>query len=268
MLVPVDDSDATVRHHRLVLATAPFLGSSTVFSHFSAAVLHGLPVLTHRLAKVTVVRTGGHGAINPTLHARHAVLAADEFDVIDGLPVTSIGRTVNDLLRLLPFVEGVVLADAALALGLERTELLDATKRGRGCRVAASALSFADHRSESPGESISRVRIWQAGLPMPDLQHSFYNRFGDFVARGDFWWREHRVIGEFDGAVKYGRLLKPGQNAADVVMAEKRREHALENEDCRVVRWTWDELAASDFVPRLRRELSSRATGRTLAGER
>lgn len=267
MLVPADDVDATVRHRLLVLATAPFLGPATVFSHFSAAVLHGLPLLTHRLGKVTVIRTSGHGAVNPTLHARHTHLAADEIDVLDGLPVTSLVRTVNDLVRLLPFVEGVVLADAALARGVDRTELLDATKRGRGCRVAATALLFADHRSESPGESISRVRIWQAGLPMPELQQTFHNEFGDFLARGDFWWRDFRVIGEFDGAVKYGRLIKPGQNPAEVIMAEKRREHALANADYRVVRWTWDELAASGFIPRLRRELSLRATGRTPVAE-
>ncbi len=40
----------------------------------------------------------------------------------------------------------------------------------------------------------------------------------------DFAWPEHGVYGEFDGRVKYGRLLKPGQDPGEVVFAEKRRE--------------------------------------------
>ena len=36
-----------------------------------------------------------------------------------------------------------------------------------------------------------------------------------------------RLLGEFDGRVKYGRLLRPGQTPGDVVWAEKLREDAL-----------------------------------------
>jgi len=258
MLQVVDDADASVRHRRRVFATAPFLGPATFFSHASAAVLHGLPMLATRLTEVAVVRTGGgHGAINPTLHARRAVLGDDEVAVVEGLPVTSLARTVRDLVRTLPFVEGVMVADAALARGLDRGGLLSGTSTGRGCRLAARALLFADPRAESAGESISRVRIWQAGLPMPELQQAFYDDQGNFLGRGDFWWRHFKVIGEFDGAVKYGRLLKQGGTTDKVVMAEKRREHALENQGYSVVRWTWDELPRSLFIPRLRRELKS-----------
>ncbi len=59
----------------------------------------------------------------------------------------------------------------------------------------------------------------------------------------DFGWEEHRVVGEFDGKVKYGRLLKPGQTPGDVVFAEKRREDAIRDEGWEVARWIWADLS-------------------------
>ena len=55
------------------------------------------------------------------------------------------------------------------------------------------------------------------------------------------------VAVEFDGKVKYGRLLKPGQTASDVAWDEKLREDALARLGWEVVRWTWADL----FQPEL-----------------
>ncbi|HEY0698007.1 MAG TPA: hypothetical protein VGD43_09375 [Micromonospora sp.] len=61
-------------------------------------------------------------------------------------------------------------------------------------------------------------------------------------------------MGEFDGRVKYGRLLRPGQDPGDAVFAEKMREDAIRDTGLRVVRWVWN--GVDDFgevVARLRR---------------
>ena len=51
--------------------------------------------------------------------------------------------------------------------------------------------------------------IHQAGLPTPELQVEVLDQHGRFVARGDFGYRRQRVIGEFDGKIKYtGELNK------------------------------------------------------------
>ena len=63
----------------------------------------------------------------------------------------------------------------------------------------------------------------------------------------DFGWPELRTVGEFDGRVKYGRLLEPGQDPGDVVYAEKLREDAVRAQRLEVVRWTWADL--DDFAP-------------------
>ena len=62
------------------------------------------------------------------------------------------------------------------------------------------------------------------------------------MAYSDFGWPEQRTVGEFDGKVKYGRLLKPGQDPGDAVFEEKLREDAFRARGWEVVRWTWTDL--------------------------
>ena len=70
----------------------------------------------------------------------------------------------------------------------------------------------------------------------------------------DFAWQADRLVGEFDGQIKYGRLLPPGQEPGDAVFAEKRREDAIRDEDWGVIRWVWAELQRPDrLAARVRR---------------
>jgi len=117
-------------------------------------------------------------------------------------------------------------------------------------------MAFADGRSESVGESRSRVAIARAGLPAPDLQVEWYAAAdGRFLGRSDFGWRERRTVGEFDGRIKYGRLVPPGRQPGDVVFQEKRREDLIRGEGITVVRWTWAELDDGNATDRIRRAL-------------
>ena len=114
-----------------------------------------------------------------------------------------------------------------------------------GAPVARRVAAFADARSESVGESRSRVAIARAGLPVPALQ--FPVRYGGRTARADFAWVAERTVGEFDGKAKYERLLRPGRQPGEVVFAEKVREDGIRAQDWEVVRWTWYDL--HDFGP-------------------
>lgn len=93
------------------------------------------------------------------------------------------------------------------------------------------------------GESRSRARMIDAGPPLPDLQVEVRRSDGTLVGRCDFRWPEHGLLGEFDGRVTYGRLLRPGQHPGDAVFEEKRREDALRDEGQGMVRWVWAEFA-------------------------
>lgn len=244
-------SRVDAEHLARVRATAPFLGARTYFSRFSAAAVHGLPLLRRRLDDVTVVRTGGgHGSIAATIHARRASLDDADVAVVDGLPVTGLARTVADLIRELPFEEAVMVADAALHRGLARDDVAARIASGRGCRRAASVIGFADDGAESPGESLSRVRMWQAGIVMPTLQHVVCDHNGNFLGRSDFYWEHCDTAGEFDGAVKYDELAG-GRTPAAVLMDEKRREARIRDVVRDVVRWTWPDLWDDTMVHRV-----------------
>lgn len=101
-------------------------------------------------------------------------------------------------------------------------------------------------RSESVGESRSRALIIREQLPLPDLQATLVAASGTRLGRVDFL--VDGVVGEFDGRVKYGRLVPRGQVPADVLWREKQREDAIRDAGWQVVRWVWDELATPDVI--------------------
>ncbi|WP_433275095.1 type IV toxin-antitoxin system AbiEi family antitoxin domain-containing protein [Pseudonocardia xinjiangensis] len=248
--------DPAARHGLAIRAAVQQIAPGAVMSHVSAAVLHGLPLWSAPLDRVHVTRNRRSGGRRSRfLHLHAAALEPDEIVLVDGIAVTSVARTIADLTRHLPFEPAVVSADAALHRGLvTRAALADAVERSsnrRGNTAARRVVAFADGRSESPGESRSRVALQRAGLPAPVPQYVVRSASGTTIARVDFGWPKLRTVGEFDGLVKYGRLLQPGQVPAEVVVAEKRREDAIRDEDLRVRRWGWDDL--DNFEPVARR---------------
>jgi hypothetical protein len=228
-------------------------------SHQSAAVLHGLPLWGVPLDRVHITRRPR--AWNDTsrvLCCHVARLREDEVTEIDGFAVTDPVRTALDLARSLPHEAAVVALDAALHTAALSHDVL----RGRlldiagtpGSRSAARAVGAADGRSESVGESRSRVILHRWKLPPSAVQFEIRSPAGILVGRSDFAWEDRRLVGEFDGRIKYGRLLRPGQDAGDAVFAEKRREDAIREEDWGVVRWTWSDLQRPDrLAARVRR---------------
>jgi hypothetical protein len=235
-----------LRHLALVEATLRLTAPSAVVSHVSAAVVHGLPVISASVGRVQVTRADVAGGRNRgALHLYAAPLREDEVVTIAGLRVTSLARTVVDLGRTQPFERAVVTGDAALQRQLSRADLeacLNASAGRPGVAGARRAVTFLDPRSESPGESLSRAALHLQHLPPPTPQYEVRRPDGRLVGRSDFGWEEHRTLGEFDGRVKYGRLLRPGQTAADAVYEEKLREDALRDLDWQLVRWTFADL--------------------------
>jgi Transcriptional regulator, AbiEi antitoxin len=254
-LRPSDPETAESRdqkRRRVVMATLPQLDRRAVASHGSAALLHHLPTWPTATDRVHVTRDRRGGSRRRSLVQVHgAPLTSTDVVVIDGLAVTSLSRTVLDLARTLPWEQAVAAGDRALAHGLTRAELADGLDRMRGwpgLRAARRTVDFLDVRSESAGESVSRVRIHEAGLPPPIPQLKVFDDDGRFVARVDFGWEEKKTIGEFDGKGKYGELLNPGQTPGDAVVAEKRRENLLRDLGWQVVRWLWADLYKGDVI--------------------
>ena len=170
----------------------------------------------------------------------------DQVVLVRGVLTTSVTRTIVDVARTVPFECAVIMADMALRTGgTARADLEECLGRMGpvpGSRAAARVIAFADPLSESVGESRSRVLMHRLRMPKPDLQVRVLRRDGSAIGRCDFGWEDRRTVGEFDGRVKYGRLLRPGQEPGDVVFEEKRREDELRDHRWQVARWTWDDL--------------------------
>jgi hypothetical protein len=167
------------------------------------------------------------------------MLGTGEVVRVDGVVATSALRTVRDVLLTTSYEHGVVMLDHVLRrelLELDALRLeLDGLGGHRGVARARRSVEFADGRSESPGESLSRLRMADLRAPSPELQHEIRTDSGLF--RADFWWPHHGVVGEFDGRVKYGA------NDPDALWREKRREDAIRRaEGVMVARWTSADL--------------------------
>lgn len=257
--------DPRQRHVELIRATLPGVSVDAVVSHQSAAVLHGLPVWGIPLDRVHVTRdkTGG-GRRTRHLHSHSAPLPDRNVLVRNGIRLTLLARTVADLRRTSSFETAVVIGDAALRVSAARPdEIRDASTYaiGRpGYPAALRALGFLDGRSESVGESRSRVALDGLGLPAPDLQASLLDADGLLLGRVDFLFADAGVVGEFDGKVKYGKYLRDGQAPGDVVFAEKQREDRIRDAGWEVARWTWRDLESPDAIGgRIRRAMQRHA---------
>jgi hypothetical protein len=255
--------DGRLRHELLIRSTVPGLRLPAVVSHTSAAVLLGIPLWSTHLGIVHVTRPRpAAGGRSGSLLCHTAAISESEVMAHGDLEITTPARTITDLARTLPFEQAVVAADGALHQGLltpdDLTAAANAVAGAPGSRAAQRVARFANGLSESVGESRSRVMMHRAGLPAPELQVEVTAADGRALGRSDFGWHRGQLLGEFDGRLKYGRLLKPGETPGDAVFDEKAREDALRDGGSRVVRWTWAELAEPTIVvERIRRAIAS-----------
>ena len=242
----LDPYDLRTPHRRLIEATQLQLHPRAVISHGSAAAVLGLPLFAGMVDHVHLTRDRrGGGVRRPVVWVHGSPLREEDRMMTEGLVVTSLARTTVDLARTLTYDQAVAVADGGLAAGVcagELAESLEQAKRWHGCGQARRVVAVADGRSESVGESFSRIRISKAGLPDPVLQFEVFDDNGALIGRSDFAWPDRKTLGEFDGRVKYGRLRRPGETVEEAVHREKLREDGLRDQGWQVARWTWDDV--------------------------
>jgi hypothetical protein len=234
--------------YRLRVLTIAARSPHLVVSHYSAAILLGLPVRNQDLNTVHLIRRGtggGRSANGRTVRA--AQLEPDETVLVNGVLVTSVPRTLVDLGCSASRDAAVMAADHALRRRMvtptELSALMTRTSHRRGAAAARRALRFADGRSESPGESTTRVILDQVELPAPHLQVSIFAPDRKFLGRTDLGYPELGVLLEFDGLVKYSKLLTANEQTVDVVVREKDRENLIRGMGYLVIRIVWADLS-------------------------
>ena len=233
-----------VRSRQLITAhahgTLTTSGGGLVYSHTSAARLHGLFLwnvddLVH-VTQHTCPSRISHGK-DVVAHTR--TLEAGDVIFVDGLPCTSLERTVVDCCLMLDDRQSLVLMDHALRKGAnaERLRTMCRALAGRnGVLSLRRALEGSDARSESPGETLSRELLHRLCIEPPELQVVVWSDEGQH--RLDFAWRHRKVALEFDGRVKYFDF----QPTDEAIFAERQREKALMSLGWTFIRIEWKHL--------------------------
>ena len=227
------------RHALAARAIVRSFDGRSAASHYSALALMNLPIYGASLSTTHVVR-----AVDQQSRRRGTLIVHRSYGP-DAL--CSVGRTLSVVPALAVIgtamacgiQSGVVAADAALSRAMTTPEELahwvDRLTHRPMLERARRAVELADLRSESPGES--RTRVVLTGLGYADLEPQVKVTDGQrIIARVDLMVRGLLVI-EFDGAVKY-----EGAQGREALVAEKNREDELRQLGYGIVRLVWSDL--------------------------
>ncbi|HSI81324.1 MAG TPA: hypothetical protein VK919_11820, partial [Solirubrobacterales bacterium] len=176
-------------------------GPGAVLSHQSAgihwAVLRPFPSLPH-------ITTAGKKRRRDGLHNHTAILPADETRIHDGIPVTTVARTLLDLAAVLDrhrLERAVAEAEhRRYADSPSLSELIERYPRRRGLATLRSILDSGAAslgRTRSPLEERFLRFLDERGLERPELNTPL--RLGERVIEVDCLWRRQRVALELDG---------------------------------------------------------------------
>jgi hypothetical protein len=225
-------------------------GPGAVLSHRSAAALWGVRATTRAAVEVTV--PGQAGRARAGIHAHRCRLHDVERTTIDGIPCTTLARTLLDLAE--------VVDSDALEQACERAEVLELFD----LREIEGVLARADGRQGAPllraalAESVTDAGFTRselerrflelctrAGLPRPLVNSWVALEGGGYEV--DFLWAEQRLIVEVDGWSTHGNRR--------AFRRDRRRDVDLEVEGYSVLRFTWEDvvLHGPEVVRKLRR---------------
>lgn len=237
------------RHRVRIGAVLHSLGDGVAASHVSGALLHGLDVWGVPLDRVHVTRLdGGPGRIEGDVVHHEGFVDDTEVVEVDGLPTLApvrcaveTGLIASPESALVSFCSGLYLKRFDEDELTSQCSVMEHWPRMRHLQVPRR---IATGDAQSVGESRGLWFFWIHGIPRPELQHEVHDDHGLLIGVTDWAWPSRRGLGEFDGKVKYGRLLRRDQEPGEVVFEEKRREDRLrEVSGSRMIRLIWSDYA-------------------------
>ena len=226
--------------------------TAVVASHVSAAVEYDSPTWGLDLAVTHLTRLDGEAGRKEAGVQQHCGRLI-EGDVVsrNGIEMCSPTRTAIEVTMVAGVEPSLVVVNHLLhhaltteaALAERYTAEGAAMERWPRSLTSDLVLRLANPKLESAGETRTFMLCFRHHVPIPEPQVDVTDPNGIVVARVDFAWPEFKVFLEFDGKIKYQKLLKPGETVTDVVLREKRREELI----CRLTGWrciriTWADL--------------------------
>jgi hypothetical protein len=222
------------RWHAAVLACGP----KACLSHRSAAALHGLRADNRVKTDVSLPSKSVHQKRGIHAHAA-ASLTGEDITEIDGIPCTTLERTLIDLAEVVDRRSVVLAIDQTEHLQVfDRWKLEKALRRAKGRRGAAIVRSILD---EYHGPT-NRAPFVAAFLELCDdigLHHPAPEALIDLEdgpIHVDFLWREERIVIELDS-----RAFHDSTKGFDT---DRDRDQRLLLAGYIPVRLTWRQLTA------------------------
>jgi hypothetical protein len=204
----VPKSLLTLKGHYMAAVLA--CGPGALLSHRSAAQLRGLRPAGFWKTEVTIPGRNRRRHRTVVVH-RSVTLTSADADVVDGIPCTSVARTLFDLAEVVDQRQVERAFDQA-----EANEVLDlraiddqlarnATRRGaKVVRAVLNEHYIGSTLTESELEE-AMLRLSRAvGLPRPEVNKWLDLGDGEGLVRADFYWAAQRLVVEVDGRKYHG----------------------------------------------------------------
>jgi hypothetical protein len=215
-------------------------GPGAVLSHRSAATLHGLRPSGARLIDVTAAERSRCHHSGVRTH-RSTTLTPADVTVVNGIPCTTVARTLLDLAEVLPrrLLERAC-DQAEIEQTFDLTAVQDQLARNpgrRGARKLRAILGehyIAQTPTRSELEELFLAIAREAGLPAPLINAYIDTKDGEPPLCVDFVWPEQRVAVEVDGRRTHA--------TAQAFDRDRRRDQRLTVAAWRPLRFTWRQL--------------------------
>jgi hypothetical protein len=260
---PVWESLSTEgRHSVTARAVVQQAKTEVVLSHTTGLLEYDVPIWDLDLRDTHVTRRDGKvGRQEAGVRQHKGSIGPGDVIVRNGVKAMSPTRLGLEVTTVTDLEHSLVVVNHLLHVGHTTLEALAERYRTMSqwpnTLITDLVLRLANPKIESVGESRTFYLCYSQSLPMPEPQYEVKDAMGRVIARVDFAWPELGVFLEFDGKVKYEKLLRDGERASDVVVREKEREGLI----CRVTGWrciriTWADLERPErTAARIRAEL-------------
>jgi very-short-patch-repair endonuclease len=233
-------------------------GLGAVLSHRSAAAHWGIRPSDSRIVEVTSAR---QRRSRPGLCFYRSYLPLDEVTTHDGIPITTVPRTLFDLAAVVSIHQLRRAVNEAeirrLWHALSLSHLLERHPRRPGVAAVRTVLA-------TPGTGITRndfeARFLDLvrGTRLPRPESNVPIEVNGIWIEVDFMWREQRLIVELDGNATHA--------TRSAFESDRARDRALIAAGWRVIRITWRQLC--DEPDALARDLRASLTARPVANLR
>ena len=225
-------------------------GEDAFLSHRSAAALHGLISTSRTAIDVTTLRNGGRSRAGIRFHRTR--LAAVDREVVEGIPCTSVARTLLDVAADAPqpVVERACdQAEIRRVLDTSAVEALLVRRWGQpGTKRLALALGtrpLGGQIAKSELEERFLALCGRGRLPRPEV-NAWIPLAGEEM-KVDFLWRRERVVVEVDGFEFHRTRV--------AFRRDRRRDRVLRVEGWQPLRFTWEDV--TEYPTRVTEELRS-----------